>query len=73
MCRLIQQVRGFRFRELKTPAGPMNLEFPPSAHARCLFPRILIISHIAEIQGGFANTLMVEMGPDNASRIREVA
>jgi exonuclease SbcC len=37
------------------------------------FPQILIISHIAEMQGEFANTLMVEMGPDNASRVREVA
>ena len=36
------------------------------------FPQILLISHIPEIQGEFANTLVVEMGPDNASRIREV-
>ena len=36
------------------------------------FPQILIISHIAEIQGGFANTPMVEMGTDNSSRVREV-
>jgi exonuclease SbcC len=35
------------------------------------FPQILLISHIAEIQGEFANTLMVEMGTDNASRVRE--
>ncbi|WP_321507472.1 SMC family ATPase [uncultured Methanoregula sp.] len=35
------------------------------------FPQILLISHIAEIQGEFANTLIVEMGADNASRIRE--
>ena len=35
------------------------------------FPQILIISHIAEMQGEFANTLMVEMGADNASRVRE--
>jgi exonuclease SbcC len=34
------------------------------------FPQILIISHIGEMQGEFANTLMVEMGTDNASRIR---
>ena len=32
------------------------------------FPQILLISHIAEIQGEFANTLIVEMGTDNASR-----
>ncbi|MFA4876878.1 MAG: SMC family ATPase [Methanoregula sp.] len=36
------------------------------------FPQILLISHIAEIQGEFANTLVVEMGADNASRAREV-
>nr|WP_320160459.1 SMC family ATPase [uncultured Methanoregula sp.] len=36
------------------------------------FPQILLISHIAEIQGEFANTLVVEMGTDNASRVREV-
>jgi len=35
------------------------------------FPQILLISHIAEIQGEFANTLMVEMGTDSASRVRE--
>ena len=34
------------------------------------FPRILLIPHIAEMQGGFANTLVIEMGADNASRIR---
>jgi DNA repair protein SbcC/Rad50 len=37
------------------------------------FPQILLISHIAEMQGEFANTLVIEMGADNASRIREVA
>jgi exonuclease SbcC len=36
------------------------------------FPQILLISHIAEIQGEFANTLVVEMGSDNASRVKEV-
>lgn len=36
------------------------------------FPQILLISHIAEIQGEFANTLMVEMGTDNTSRVRDV-
>ncbi|MGD0534132.1 MAG: SMC family ATPase [Methanoregula sp.] len=36
------------------------------------FPQILLISHIAEMQGEFANTLVIEMGVDNASRIREV-
>jgi exonuclease SbcC len=35
------------------------------------FPQILLISHIAEIQGEFANTLVVEMGTDSASRVRE--
>ncbi len=36
------------------------------------FPQILLISHIAEMQGEFANTLVVEMGTDQASRVREV-
>ncbi|MDD1693469.1 MAG: SMC family ATPase, partial [Methanoregula sp.] len=36
------------------------------------FPQILLISHIPEIHGEFANTLVVEMGADNASRVREV-
>jgi len=35
------------------------------------FPQILLISHIAEIQGEFASTLVVEMGTDSASRVRE--
>jgi exonuclease SbcC len=34
------------------------------------FPQILLISHIAEMQGEFANTLVIEMGSDNASRVR---
>jgi len=37
------------------------------------FPQILLISHIPEMQGEFSNTLLVEMGMDNASRIREVS
>jgi len=37
------------------------------------FPQIILISHIAEIQGEFANTLMVEMGTDQSSRVREAA
>ena len=37
------------------------------------FPQILLISHIAEIQGEFASTLIVEMGTDQSSRIREVS
>ena len=37
------------------------------------FPQILIISHIAEMQGEFANTLMVEMGTDQSSHVKEVA
>jgi len=32
-----------------------------------------LISHIAEMQGEFANTLAIEMGTDGASRVREVA
>ena len=36
------------------------------------FPQILLISHIAEMQGEFANTLVIEMGTDGASRIKEV-
>jgi exonuclease SbcC len=36
------------------------------------FPQILLISHIPEMQGEFENTLVVEMGTDNASRIKEV-
>jgi exonuclease SbcC len=34
------------------------------------FPQILLISHIAEMQGEFANTLVIEMGTDQASKIR---
>jgi exonuclease SbcC len=34
------------------------------------FPQILLISHIAEMQGEFANTLVIEMGADGASKIR---
>jgi exonuclease SbcC len=37
------------------------------------FPQILLISHIAEMQGEFANTLVIEMGTDQSSRVREVA
>ncbi|PKL68499.1 MAG: hypothetical protein CVV30_11365 [Methanomicrobiales archaeon HGW-Methanomicrobiales-1] len=36
------------------------------------FPQILLISHIGEMQGEFANTLMIEMGTDGASRVKEV-
>ncbi len=35
------------------------------------FPQILLISHIAEMQGEFANTLVIEAGTDGASRVRE--
>lgn len=35
------------------------------------FPQILLISHIAEIQGEFANTLIVESGAGEGSRVRE--
>jgi DNA repair protein SbcC/Rad50 len=34
------------------------------------FPQILLISHIAEMQGEFANTLVIEPGTDGASKIR---
>jgi exonuclease SbcC len=37
------------------------------------FPQILLISHIAEMQGEFANTLVIEMGADGSSRVKEVA
>src|SRR5271157_4287889 len=36
------------------------------------FPQIILISHIAEMQAEFENTLVVEMGADLASRIRVV-
>ncbi|MCK9581336.1 MAG: SMC family ATPase [Methanoregula sp.] len=36
------------------------------------FPQILLISHIAEMQGEFESTLQIEMGADNASRVKEV-
>ncbi|MFA4860691.1 AAA family ATPase [Methanoregula sp.] len=36
------------------------------------FPQILLISHIAEMQGEFANTLVIEMGTDGASRVKVV-
>ncbi|KLK87724.1 chromosome segregation protein SMC [Methanoculleus sediminis] len=35
------------------------------------FPQILLISHITEVQDEFSTTLMVEMGGDQASRVRE--
>jgi DNA repair protein SbcC/Rad50 len=35
------------------------------------FLRILLISSIAEMLGEFENTLIIEMGADNASRVRE--
>jgi exonuclease SbcC len=37
------------------------------------FPQIILISHIAEIQGEFSNTLVVELGTDLTSRVKEVA
>ena len=36
------------------------------------FPQILLISHIPDIQGEFANTLIVEMGTDHSSQVRVV-
>ena len=35
------------------------------------FPQILLISHITEVQDEFSTTLMVEMGTDQASQVRE--
>jgi len=35
------------------------------------FPQILLISHITEVQDEFSTTLMVEMGSDQASQVRE--
>lgn len=37
------------------------------------FPQIILISHIPDIQGEFTNTLMVEMGTDLSSSVREVS
>lgn len=37
------------------------------------FPQIILISHIPEIQGEFSNTLLVECGPDEISRVQEVS
>jgi len=37
------------------------------------FPQIILISHIPEIQGEFAHTLLVEMADDLQSRIVEVS
>ncbi|HOC83241.1 MAG TPA: SMC family ATPase [Methanoculleus sp.] len=37
------------------------------------FPQILLISHITEVQDEFSTTLVVEMGADQASRVREFA
>ena len=36
------------------------------------FPQIFLISHIAAMQGEFANTLLIEMGTNQASRVKEV-
>ncbi|HZD42872.1 MAG TPA: SMC family ATPase, partial [Methanomicrobiales archaeon] len=36
------------------------------------FPQILIISHISEVQGEFASTLLVELMQNAESRVREV-
>jgi len=37
------------------------------------FPQIILISHISEMQGEFTNTLVVEMGTDQSSSIKELA
>jgi exonuclease SbcC len=44
---------------------------PPGAREESRFLRILLISSIAEMLGEFENTLIIEMGADNASRVRE--
>jgi exonuclease SbcC len=36
------------------------------------FPQIILISHIPEMQGEFATTLVVEMGTDLSSRVKVV-
>jgi exonuclease SbcC len=36
------------------------------------FPQIILISHLPEMQGEFTNTLVVEMGSDQVSRVKEV-
>ncbi|MDD1679936.1 MAG: SMC family ATPase, partial [Methanomicrobiales archaeon] len=36
------------------------------------FPQIILISHMSEIQGEFTTTLLVEMGSDQTSTVREV-
>jgi exonuclease SbcC len=36
------------------------------------FPQIILISHIPDIHGEFSNTLMVEMGADQSSRVQEL-
>ena len=35
------------------------------------FPQIILISHISEMQGEFSHTLVVEMGTDMVSRVKE--
>jgi DNA repair protein SbcC/Rad50 len=37
------------------------------------FPQIILISHISEMQGEFTNTLVVEMGTDHSSNVKELA
>jgi exonuclease SbcC len=37
------------------------------------FPQIILISHISEMQGEFTNTLVVEMGTDQSSNVKELA
>ncbi|MCU0630863.1 MAG: SMC family ATPase, partial [Methanoregulaceae archaeon] len=36
------------------------------------FPQIILISHISEMQGEFTNTLVVEMGTDQSSSVKEL-
>jgi exonuclease SbcC len=37
------------------------------------FPQIFLISHIADMHGEFSNTLLVDMGEENASRVQELS
>jgi len=62
------------FRDLRQPGRGAEGEPPHGApHAGITVPgRILLISRIGEIRGGFANTLVVETGAGEGSRVRPV-
>ncbi|MFA4825569.1 MAG: hypothetical protein WC593_10490 [Methanoregula sp.] len=57
-------------RHEKTAGLERNLNRAANAGVP-LHAGLLLISPIAGIQGGFANALKVEMGADNASRVKE--